>query len=68
VLDLSQESEKTTAIHHVALRLSKEQLYDVVPAVSPSDIKDYYDPERKQVFVFDDMCGKSFFDRFTVHI
>jgi KaiC/GvpD/RAD55 family RecA-like ATPase len=24
---------KTTAIHHVALKLSKEQLYDVVPAV-----------------------------------
>jgi energy-coupling factor transporter ATP-binding protein EcfA2 len=23
---------KTTAIHHVALRLNKEQLYDVVPA------------------------------------
>jgi Cdc6-like AAA superfamily ATPase len=40
---------KTTAIHHVALRLNKEQLYDVVPAVYPSDIRDYYDPERKQV-------------------
>ena len=49
---------KTTAIHHVALRLNKEQLYDVVPAVYPSDIRNYYDPERKQVFVFDDMCGK----------
>jgi MoxR-like ATPase len=49
---------KTTAIHHVALRLNKEQLYDVVPAVYPSDIRDYYDPERKQVFVFDDLCGK----------
>jgi MoxR-like ATPase len=46
---------KTTAIHHVALRLNKEQLYDVVPAVYPSDIRDYYDPERKQVFVFDDV-------------
>jgi MoxR-like ATPase len=29
---------KTTAIHHVALRLNKEQLYDVVPALLPSDI------------------------------
>jgi MoxR-like ATPase len=54
---------KTTAIHHVALRLNKEQLYDVVPAVYPSDIRDYYDPERKQVFVFDDMCGK-----YSIHV
>jgi Ni2+-binding GTPase involved in maturation of urease and hydrogenase len=29
---------KTTAIQHVALRLNKEQLYDIVPAVYPSDI------------------------------
>ena len=54
---------KTTAIHHVALRLNKEQLYDVVPAVYPSDIRDYYDPERKQVFVFDDVCGK-----YSIHV
>jgi hypothetical protein len=47
----------------VALRLNKEQLYDVVPAVYPSDIRDYYDPERKQVFVFDDICGK-----YSIHV
>ena len=49
---------KTTAIRHVALRLHKEQSYDIIPAAKPSDIRDYYDPERKQVFVFDDMFGK----------
>jgi ankyrin repeat protein/energy-coupling factor transporter ATP-binding protein EcfA2 len=54
---------KTTAIHHVALRLNKDQLYDVVPAVYPSDIRNYYDPERKQLFVFDDMFGK-----YSIHV
>jgi hypothetical protein len=38
-------------------------ILDVVPAVYPSDIRDYYDPERKQLFVFDDMCGK-----YSIHV
>lgn len=49
---------KSTAVHHIALQLHDEDNYDLIPAKFPNDITQYYHPERKQIFVFDDLCGK----------
>jgi ABC-type oligopeptide transport system ATPase subunit len=49
---------KTTAIHHVALRLNKEQLYDVVPAVYPSDIRNYSHLKQNNKYV--NICSKQY--------
>ncbi|CAC5394570.1 ANKRD50 [Mytilus coruscus] len=54
----SSGSGKSTAIHHVALELALHSNYSIIPAHKPNDIVQYYHPDRKQVFVFDDVCGK----------
>ncbi|XP_052080503.1 ankyrin-1-like isoform X2 [Mytilus californianus] len=53
---------KSTAIHHVALQLHKQEGYYIVPVHSPEDIIQYCEPKYKQVFVIDDVCGKSTID------
>ncbi|CAC5401627.1 unnamed protein product [Mytilus coruscus] len=53
---------KSTAIHHVALQLQKQEGYYIVPVHSPEDIIQYCEPKYKQVFVIDDVCGKSTID------
>lgn len=50
---------KSTAIHFVALQLHRQNGYDIVPASTPEEVRQYYDPECKQVFVIDDLWGKS---------
>ncbi|CAG2221509.1 unnamed protein product [Mytilus edulis] len=49
---------KSTAIHHAALQLRDQKDYLVVPVNFPGEIIQYYNPECKQVFVYDDICGK----------
>ncbi|CAG2237663.1 unnamed protein product [Mytilus edulis] len=53
---------KSTAIHHVALWLQNQQGYRIVPVHSPEDIIQYCEPKYIQVFVIDDVCGKSTID------
>ncbi|XP_076087735.1 uncharacterized protein LOC143058157 [Mytilus galloprovincialis] len=53
---------KSTAIHHVALRLHNQEGYIIVPVHYPEDIIQYCEPKYKQVFVIDDVCGKSVID------
>lgn len=53
---------KSTSIHYVALALHQNQGYKVIHVYSPEEIRQYYNPECKQVIVFDDLCGKSTID------
>lgn len=50
---------KSTAIHHVALQLNYHQDYEIVPVDTPGKIIRYCEPNSKQVFVIDDVCGQS---------
>lgn len=49
---------KSIAIRYVALQLQNQNQYDIIPVYSPDEIRQYYNPLGKQVFVIDDMCGK----------
>ncbi|XP_063409032.1 ankyrin-1-like [Mytilus trossulus] len=49
---------KSTAIHHAALQLRDKEDYVIVPVNFPGEIIQYYNPECKQVFVCDDICGE----------
>ncbi|VDI29237.1 Hypothetical predicted protein [Mytilus galloprovincialis] len=49
---------KSTAAHQVALLLHRNDGYQIVPSNFPTDITQYYNESEKQVFVFDDVCGK----------
>ncbi|XP_052073795.1 uncharacterized protein LOC127711727 [Mytilus californianus] len=51
-------SGKSTAVRNVALRLSREQKYQIFPVLSPKDLMTYYIKGKRQLFVFDDVCGK----------
>ncbi|CAC5386580.1 unnamed protein product [Mytilus coruscus] len=53
---------KSTSIHYVALQLYHQQGYDIIPVHSPEEVRQYYYPECKQIYVVDDMCGKSTID------
>lgn len=48
---------KTTSLHCVALKM-EEQGYELVPAQSARDILQLYEHTTKQLFIFDDVCGK----------
>lgn len=55
----SSGTGKSFIVHHIALHLFKKDGYEIIPFVTgPSDIIQYYDPDKKQVFVVDDICGK----------
>ncbi|VDI49212.1 Hypothetical predicted protein [Mytilus galloprovincialis] len=49
---------KSTAAHHIALWLHTIGGYQIIPSSFPTDFTHYYDESEKQVFVFDDVCGK----------
>ncbi|VDI68968.1 Hypothetical predicted protein [Mytilus galloprovincialis] len=50
---------KSSNIHHAALHLRDSFGYEIVPdLVGPTDIMNYYNKNKKQVFVVDDICGK----------
>ncbi|VDI05949.1 Hypothetical predicted protein [Mytilus galloprovincialis] len=47
---------KTATLRHVALQMAADG-YDVLPVIDPSDIIKFYNPNRKTLFVFDNLCG-----------
>ncbi|CAC5406480.1 unnamed protein product [Mytilus coruscus] len=47
---------KSFIARHTALLLKKEG-YNIIPVDLPSDIKTYYQPGKKTVFIVDDICG-----------
>ncbi|VDI28919.1 Hypothetical predicted protein [Mytilus galloprovincialis] len=47
---------KSFIASHAALVLQTEG-YNIIPVYSPTDIRDYYQPEKKTVFIVDDICG-----------
>ncbi|VDI45105.1 Hypothetical predicted protein [Mytilus galloprovincialis] len=50
---------KSSNIHHAALHLRDSFGYEIIPVlVGPTDIMNYYNKNKKQVFVVDDICGK----------
>ncbi|XP_052062655.1 ankyrin-1-like [Mytilus californianus] len=51
-------SGKSVSLHHVATQLQHENEFQIIPADLPDQIKKYHNPNRKQIFVFDDVCGK----------
>lgn len=51
-------SGKSTAVRNVALRLSRELKYQILAVHSPKDLMTYYIKGKRQLFVFDDVCGK----------
>ncbi|CAG2229251.1 unnamed protein product [Mytilus edulis] len=59
---------KSTSIHHVALLLHNEENYDILPVNSPEEIKLYYNSECKQMFVYDDICGKYAIDNQVLEV
>ncbi|CAC5362248.1 unnamed protein product [Mytilus coruscus] len=47
---------KTSILRHAALKMAELE-YDVLPVTDPGDIVKYYNPEKKTLFVVDDLCG-----------
>ncbi|VDI69069.1 Hypothetical predicted protein [Mytilus galloprovincialis] len=53
---------KSTAIHYIALQLALKHEYAIIIVYNPEDIRQFYDPDCKQVFVIDDVFGIATFD------
>ncbi|XP_071138271.1 uncharacterized protein [Mytilus edulis] len=54
---------KSANIHHIALRLHHRYDYEIIPVLEgPLDILHFYDMNKRQVFVVDDICGKETFN------
>ncbi|CAC5420916.1 unnamed protein product [Mytilus coruscus] len=50
---------KSSILRHHALRFEIETKYQIIPIVTnPSDILQFYNQKRKQIFVIDDLWGK----------
>ncbi|VDI03938.1 Hypothetical predicted protein [Mytilus galloprovincialis] len=49
---------KTAALRHTALFFAREG-YKIFPVTLPEDIRNYYKPGNKTIFVIDDLFGKS---------
>ncbi|VDI06582.1 Hypothetical predicted protein [Mytilus galloprovincialis] len=50
---------KSSNIHHAALHLRDSLEYEIIPVLTgPTDIMNYYNRNKKQVFVVDDIFGK----------
>ncbi|XP_063412638.1 ankyrin repeat domain-containing protein 50-like [Mytilus trossulus] len=50
---------KSSNIHHAALHLRDSFRYEIIPVLTgPTDIINYYNENKKQVFIVDDICGK----------
>lgn len=60
-------SGKSAIIHHIALRLQREQGYEIVPLVAePTDLQQYYNGDDKQVFILDNTFGTITVNRHVV--
>ncbi|XP_063412635.1 uncharacterized protein LOC134695341 [Mytilus trossulus] len=50
---------KSSNIHHAALHLRDNFGYEIIPVLrGPTDIMNYYNENKNQVFIVDDICGK----------
>ncbi|CAC5354915.1 unnamed protein product [Mytilus coruscus] len=50
---------KSSNIHHAALHLRDSLEFEIIPVLTgPTDIINYYNENKKQVFIVDDICGK----------
>jgi ankyrin repeat protein/energy-coupling factor transporter ATP-binding protein EcfA2 len=49
---------KSTIVKLVALQLQKTNDYHILPIPCPKDIVKYFDPNIKQIYIIDDICGK----------
>lgn len=50
---------KSSIIRHIALKLKRQENYEIVPIVlSPEIIFEFRNRDRKQIFIVDDFCGK----------
>ncbi|CAC5355471.1 unnamed protein product [Mytilus coruscus] len=50
---------KSSIIRHIALKLRKQEQYEIIPIVmSPEIIFEFLNRNRKQIFIVDDFCGK----------
>ncbi|CAG2184813.1 DHX34 [Mytilus edulis] len=50
---------KSSNIHQAALHLRDSFGYEIIPVLTgPTDIMNYYNENKKQVFIVDDICGK----------
>ncbi|VDI76466.1 Hypothetical predicted protein [Mytilus galloprovincialis] len=47
---------KSFTARHTSLVLQQED-YNIIPVYAPTDIRDYYQPGKKTVFIIDDICG-----------
>ena len=48
---------KSTIVKLVALQLQKTKDYHILPVMCPKDIVKYFDPNIKQIYIIDDICG-----------
>ncbi|CAC5416257.1 ANK [Mytilus coruscus] len=48
---------KTFVARHIALKFQSEG-YMIIPIETPIDIRDYYTPGKRTLFLVDDICGK----------
>ncbi|XP_071140502.1 uncharacterized protein [Mytilus edulis] len=51
---------KSSLIQHVALRLRDEEGYVIIPCRNPMEIKLWYEKEKKQIFIVDDVFGERY--------
>ena len=49
---------KSTIVRLVALQLQNSDGYHILPVMCPEDIVKYLDPNIKQIYIIDDICGK----------
>ncbi|XP_052080425.1 uncharacterized protein LOC127718446 [Mytilus californianus] len=58
---------KSSALHYIALQFHHDKEYDIIPVSNPEEIKQYFNPDCKQVFVIDDACGTYSIDIYKVN-
>ncbi|VDI60771.1 Hypothetical predicted protein [Mytilus galloprovincialis] len=54
----SSGSGKSAIVRHVSLLLYEENGFDIIIVSFPMELKNYYKPGRKTLFVLEDVCGK----------
>ena len=58
---------KSTIVKLVALQLQKTKDYHIIPVMCPKDIVKYFDPNIKQIYIIDDICGKFSVDQSMIN-
>ncbi|VDI08953.1 Hypothetical predicted protein [Mytilus galloprovincialis] len=60
---------KSSNIHQAALHLRDSFGYEIIPVLTgPTDIMNYYNENKKQVFIVDDICGKETINMQTLQV